>query len=619
MNISLNSELQTDCAALPFIIGVSGHRDVKCLKNRPQQGLDGVKQAIKTCLLEWAAYLGPQTPVWLMSGMAAGSDLIVIEAAEELIHEGWNGGPLKIVPCLPMPQSNFELDFPSDDVSLQHFRAYQEKYKDNAIVVRSRLPKNRYQSALLDRNYLEDRNSLYLNQGAFLARYSNVLLCLWDGRNSLGSGGTGDIAKLKLGLDVEWYIEDTFVNPALRQPENFERHFSGIVQLLEVERQTPSQDANLVDLFLRIEPENLSSTFPCYVSSQTKKESFAQTIQSKDFYNLIRQLKKYNDVIQEPTNNELFVEPHPALKECNSIFTHADKIAQTHQAAYRGKVWLFFIISLAGYAAYELVGNYLGRPLGIGLNAVILVAIFSCWLMIRSARVKQWKWKYQISRGVAEVFRIRGYLNLAGIEPDNQPLILRRHKRRVPLFDHALVIAEIEWWKYQFEPDYVAVHEHWLKSQRQFLDTRITTKGNMGRNAIFRRPAIVRDFLNTWAKNFFVVAITLGAMLFVIQVTPWKVTQEWASGDVGFFMMASIQYILMAAAATALWNELANYASTVSGYEELIELYDAALDIMETNNLPLLSSTLRALAKEALSEHCEWHYNESQSDIEKRG
>ncbi len=204
-------------SALPFIIGITGHRDIQCLSSKPEEGLNGVKQEIKSCLLHWKKQLGDATPIWLLSGMAKGSDLLAVEAAEELISEGWPADFLKIIPCLPMPQTAFENDF-DDQKSLAQLRFYLEKYQLNTLVVKSKLPQQRYLAALSDHSYQDDRNSLYLNQGAFLARYSNVLLCLWDGHDSLNGGGTADVAKLKLGIDVHRLIEDQYVSPALKQP-----------------------------------------------------------------------------------------------------------------------------------------------------------------------------------------------------------------------------------------------------------------------------------------------------------------------------------------------------------------------------------------------------------------
>lgn len=609
-------------SALPFIIGVSGHRDIISLSGFPDAGIEGVKNAVKSSLMAWKECLGEETPIWIMTGMAAGSDLLVVDVAEELIVSGWDPSFLKIIPTLPMPQEAFEQDF-NDETELLKLRGYLDKYGEETFVIKSNLPKERYLTALSDTRYQQDRNSLYFNQGAFLARYSNVLLCLWDGFDCQGRGGTADVVKLKLGIEVPWPIEAEYRCSALAPPDSFERHFDGVVQHIEVERQKSLTPPYLVDQLLRVKPDEAFSILPCYIGGQLgeEQESIGQLVQSKSFYTLIDQLKGYNHEVAQPVEKLEDLETHPSLKDSGCIFGKSDAIAKKYQSAYRVRMGLFFISSLLGLCAYELVGNYLGLPLGISLSVLIFTAIFACWYLIKAAKKKQWKLKYQIARGIAEAIRIKGYLNQANLEPDNQSIMLRKYKNRFPIFEHAMSVVEIEWWKYSLERDYAKVENAWIQDQKNFLSTRIKEKDKKIpiKKMLFKRPAIIRNFLQRWAGRLFLLAAFLGGILLLIQLIPVLEVKHWAMNDPGNYLMVAIQYLLLASAVATLWNELANYHSTVSGYEELINLYDMALNVMATQNPAFINPMLKALAREALLEHCEWSQFESLSDIQARG
>lgn len=96
---------------LPFIIDLSSHRDVVGLVGEPQRGIAGVKHAIKDCLIYWKQQLNESIFIWLMIGMAEGDGMLAIDAVDELITEGSLESSIKIVPCLLMSQSAFEIDF----------------------------------------------------------------------------------------------------------------------------------------------------------------------------------------------------------------------------------------------------------------------------------------------------------------------------------------------------------------------------------------------------------------------------------------------------------------------------------------------------------------------------
>lgn len=608
-------------AGLPFIIGVSGHRDIVSLKMDPDTGCEGIKQAIQDCLLYWRQQVGEYTPIWLISGMAEGADLLTIEAAQELIDNGWDRAYLKIIPCLPMKAFALEQDF-SDHQQLNHFRTSLERYSENTIEIKSLLPNERYQAALVDHQYGGDRNSLYMNLAAFLARYCNVILCLWDGKNAQGHGGTADVVKLKLGLEHTWPIDTKFVPAAFSLMDNIERHFGGVIQYIKVTRHQanlqPQMDQALLPLL------NLSEVpeYPCYISSKLvdEAESMTQHYQSDELHVLIQQLQMYNLEAAKILPAQGYVaEPHPSLHETNSAFQKADEVAVHYQSVYRKRMLCFFSLSFLALAAYELVGSFRGEVIGIELNIFILTSILACWLLIKGAKSRQWKWKYQIARGIAESMRIRGYLNLANIEPDNYALMLQRYKHQLPILDHAIQMVELEWWRHPQCADLAKVKREWLLSQDRFLMSRLNNEPGMrwiNGELIFKRPMKAAKQLRFIAKRLFASACILGALMLIAQVM--EGADGWISHDLGFLLMTFIQYLVMFAAVAGLWGELAGYDAIASGYQNLRELYLLTIDNLKTKNEQQITTSLKSLAKEALLEHCEWSRNEANNDLQSR-
>lgn len=603
---------------LPFIIGISGHRDVVSLVNEPQAGEDGVKRAIKECLIYWKQQLNEHTPIWLMTGMAEGVDMLAIEAADELILEGWARSSIKVVPCLPMPQSAFVMDFTSSS-SLEQFQAQMARFQSNTIIIKSDLPSERFNAALIDSDYGDDRNSLYMNLAGFLARTCNVVICVWDGLDVKGSGGTADVAKLKLGIPVFWPIEEQWVSKALLQPETLDRHFGGVIQHIPVLRRKASKQPSLAGRLLPCTGLE-HNDFPCYVTStfNGERESICQRDQSNELKELLEQLVTYNRDVQDKLSDKFIIYPHPELSDSAEIFNKADGFAQQFQSIYRRRMIAFFAISLLGLAAYELVGNYLGVLIGIVLTGMILVTIIFCISLVKGSQKKQWKWKYQLARGVAESLRIRGYLNMADIEPDNKPLIQRRFKRSLPIFEQSIMIAELEWWKYVRPRDDEKVNKEWLAGQKKFLEQRLEKVGLFTSPAtvVFKRQRAASERLGNTAKTMVVLSTLLGVALLILQINMYLGLDKWTSNESILWLMMVIQYLMMFAGATALWSELANYDSTASGYHNLVQLYEIAINNMNSGDERLISITLHTLAREALLEHCEWSQYESQSDLQ---
>jgi hypothetical protein len=152
---------------LPLIFGVSGHRDL-VVADLPQlrEHLSQIFAVFR------AAY--PHTPFRLLSPLAEGADRLVAEVA--LSSE------IGLFVPLPMEQREYERDFPTAK-SLAEFRA---------LLARA---ESCWELPIRTNPRTENRTMQYAEVGDFIARYSHILILLWDGEHNRKIGGTAWVKK----------------------------------------------------------------------------------------------------------------------------------------------------------------------------------------------------------------------------------------------------------------------------------------------------------------------------------------------------------------------------------------------------------------------------------------
>ena len=149
----------------PLLIGICGHRsfDPSCATE--------LATAVRTQLLRLANAL-PSTEIRVLSGMAAGSDLIVARAAIE--------AGVQVEAVLPMPLTQYRADFDSDSYGeLESLLAHPQ------VRCVELTPPDR-----LDEPGGRDKG--YQSLGRTLIRRSSLLLAAWDGKSTRLTGGCFD-------------------------------------------------------------------------------------------------------------------------------------------------------------------------------------------------------------------------------------------------------------------------------------------------------------------------------------------------------------------------------------------------------------------------------------------
>jgi hypothetical protein len=163
----------------PFIIGVTGHRDLHPDDLAQLRG--AVTQFVRLIRADF-----PDSELQFAIGMAEGADLLVAQTVLEL--------GMRVNAILPMPLADYAADFDGENfATLQALLKHPGVECDELATV----------PASAASRAAESRASMYVNLSETLTRRTTLLLALWDGRASPLPGGTADTILRYLGARTD--------------------------------------------------------------------------------------------------------------------------------------------------------------------------------------------------------------------------------------------------------------------------------------------------------------------------------------------------------------------------------------------------------------------------------
>ena len=177
----------TDNAISPFVVGVSGHRDLH--PDTPQhlrRSLGEIQQQLKQRL--------PDSDVRIKAGMASGADLLVVQTALEL--------GLGVDAMLPMRLEQYAADFDPDSFALLKTLLAHPAVRSFAIPLSAPVEESATAAGI------SLRDARYVALSRTLTRGCSLLIALWDGEPSLLPGGTADTVLRYLGVRTERNKDD---------------------------------------------------------------------------------------------------------------------------------------------------------------------------------------------------------------------------------------------------------------------------------------------------------------------------------------------------------------------------------------------------------------------------
>ncbi len=170
-------------SAIPLVVGVSGHRDPH------PDGLVRMREGLLRTLDLLAGEL-PNTPLLVLSGLAAGADQLAVQWSSEWARSRplpSGGARIRCIGVLPFPLEEYRRDFPPG-------RETEELESALARCAYSfALPEPGPDGALRAFDVPDVRDQGYRDLGLFVARQSDIVVAFWDGKATLKRGGTADV------------------------------------------------------------------------------------------------------------------------------------------------------------------------------------------------------------------------------------------------------------------------------------------------------------------------------------------------------------------------------------------------------------------------------------------
>ena len=163
MNIGTDSEC--------LVIGITGHRILTDI-DKIEAGIDEALKRIESAC--------PGRPWKIVSALAEGADRLVVRRVLAM-------RPALLVVPLPLPEIEYKKDFRSAE-SIEEF----DRLVRGAEVVS--LPP------------VTTTEAAYLRAGDFVVDHADALICLWDGQQAQGQGGTANVVHRarERGLPIAW-------------------------------------------------------------------------------------------------------------------------------------------------------------------------------------------------------------------------------------------------------------------------------------------------------------------------------------------------------------------------------------------------------------------------------
>jgi hypothetical protein len=368
----------------PLLIGVCGHRslDPSCVTE--------LATAVRTQLLRLANAL-PSTEIRVLSGMAAGTDLIVARAAIE--------AGVQVEAVLPMPLAQYHADFDSDS-----YRELEALLAHPQVRCVELTPPER-----LDEPGGRDKG--YQSLGRTLIRRSSILLAVWDGKSTRLTGGSFDT--LIRYLDCHGGDEGEFVEPVFIPAADTEAG-DAVVYWIPVLR---TGDDARVDVskacFLTAGGQNrlaVHADLPISVADEWRELD--------NLNHKYRALARNGD---RQSQNSLISSLPPDLKfpdvellnDIDACYSIADSLAMHYQRRSDGLFQLFGALTLlagGSFLAYELLID------SMWLLVIYLVALAIGVTLFRILSRNHWLSGHLACRTLAESLRVKFYLVLAGAD-----------------------------------------------------------------------------------------------------------------------------------------------------------------------------------------------------------
>ncbi len=382
---------QTLSGNSPFIVGVSGHRDLD------PNDVDRLHEAVSAFVLQLKKRL-PDTELRIIVGMADGADLLVAQAA---LDQG-----IGVEAVLPMPLERYASDFEPEALSVLTSLL---KRPDVRCVELS--PPG---SAHPGYGSAEgpERDAMYENLTLTLIRRSSILLALWDGNPTRLPGGTADTVLRYLGIRTQ-SDQDEVAIEFVQATEDMDTA-DGLVYWVPAARLSTALAANAkLPCFLR----GLGDTaleMQREMPSQLAHQLTALNHYNQEYAVLVKEGSLgARDSLMNALPSDAPLHDKLMLEDIDSQYGKADALAVHYQWRSDRLFTLFGVMAFTMGLAYLIYEKLTESRVVLLAYLVILLSSLGVYHVLRG---RHWFAKHLTYRAIAETMRIKFYLRLAGVD-----------------------------------------------------------------------------------------------------------------------------------------------------------------------------------------------------------
>ncbi len=553
-------EEHSDIQAFPFVVGVTGHRDMD------SSAEPGIRKQVRDELLELKKLAGPETPVVLLSMLAKGADCLAAQIALEL--------DIGLIAVLPMPAEEYEKDFETQD-SLREMRTLLQASHRCFV-----LPLDSQSSGDIQTYSGDMRNMAYLRAGQYIVDHCHLLLALWDGAESNGPGGTAEIVEYALGQD----------NAGI-SAEGAGIHLSSARKVIQI--LTPRSSGTKKTMRL------------------DKGTAYSQDTDSLIWKRLVRQTARFNKLIQKHRDSMIStwqnslsyipeLESDTGHQTLRRYFAAADTLA-IYLKQKMQRVFLIYFVCIMISSSVLMIFFKGGLPaywnthilLPVYLSAVAVA--LATYAYSRKTEIKNHSLD---SRALAEALRIQMFWRRAGVceEVGEHYLHIQREDLRWILFVLKGIHGQESPVSENISPE--QAFSAWIMDQSSYY--------NRSADIQSRRHTRINAMANT--------ALALGLLYVPLRAVSVPLYNITADNKLIWLLLVSVT--VLSGLALSLWGSLRAYISftglqdQVRQYRAFQALFKRAGRRLETALDQKQHDTARSIfltvGQEALAEHANW-------------
>jgi hypothetical protein len=448
---------ETD-ARIPITLGVTGHRSL-----RPDEH-DDIAASFRL-LLARLKREAPDSPIVLLTSLAEGADRLVSRIA---LGEG-----VRLIAVLPLAQDSYERDF-ADRGSRDELRALLADPRMEQCIVTPMLSSHADAPGAA-------RDLQYLLAGSYVARNSDVLIALWDGAPSRGTGGSAQIVSFRRSgrLDADADIRAALAAapaPFRIADAPLDAPQTGLVYHIAVSRAGDSRPSD---------PTASDWLVPApYDASAGLRERFVRmnmsTLRHRNELNregVAYRRRRDGRVARsdamltagQTTPSSRDGRAPALLATLRASFAITNSLAIEHQKSiYRTMLLLFGMIGIATISLLlrNLANTEEARRLCLAGYLLLLTVADLAYLRARWRRSQD---RFQDYRAIAEGLRVQFFWRLAGSARAVSDYYLRKQRSELRWIRDVLRVCAL-----RAQPlaasDFAAVQRLWVKEQRGYYD-----------------------------------------------------------------------------------------------------------------------------------------------------